>query len=164
MKKSVLAGVVLAAASVASVPAGAHCQVPCGIYDDLLRARLLAEHITTIERSIKGIQELAGKTAPVDVNQLVRWIENKDTHADLIAELASEYFLRQRIKAPAGDDPASAKKFADQLAALHGLLVTSMKAKQTVDSAIPGQLRELLARFDALYFSPEDLRYLEEHR
>jgi len=164
MKKTIALAVVATLAGLIGAPAGAHCQIPCGIYGDSLRIQMLEEHVTTLEKSIKSIAELAGKTAPADLNQLVRWIGNKDTHADYIAEIVTEYFLRQRIKAPAGDDAAAAKKYADQLAALHGLLTVSMKAKQTVDPAIPGQLRELLERFKGLYFSAEDLKHLAEHK
>lgn len=164
MKQTAAIALVVTLAALAAAPAGAHCQVPCGIYGDAMRVEMLAEHVTTIERSIKGITELAGKTSPADLNQLVRWVENKDAHADLIAEVVTEYFLRQRIKAPEGGDAAAQKRYADQLATLHALLTVSMKAKQTVDPAIPGQLRELLERLKALYFSAEDLKHLAEHR
>ena len=143
--------------------AQAHCQIPCGIYDDMLRIDMLAEDITTVERSIKGITELAGKTSALDINQIVRWVENKDHHADLIAEVVSEYFLRQRVKAPQGDDPAAARKYTDQLIALHGLLVTSMKAKQSVDPDTVRAMRELLERFKTLYFTPEQLAHAADH-
>ena len=141
----------------------AHCQIPCGIYDDMLRIRLMEEHVTTIERSLKGIQELAGKSAPGDVNQLVRWVENKDQHADFIGEIVTEYFLRQRVKAPGTEDPAALKKYTEQLLVLHGLLVTTMKAKQTVDPEIPATLRTLIDRFKALYFTEEELAHTAQH-
>lgn len=144
-------------ALVAAKPAQAHCQIPCGIFDDMLRIDMMTEDITTIERSIKAIADLAGKTSAADINQVVRWVENKDHHADLLAETVSEYFLRQRVKAPAGDDAAAAKKYADQLIALHGLLVTSMKAKQAVDLDTVKAMRDQLERFKSLYFTPEQL-------
>ncbi len=28
--------------------AAAHCEIPCGIYDDEMRINMIAEHITTI--------------------------------------------------------------------------------------------------------------------
>ena len=44
--------------------ATAHCEIPCGIYDDEMRFGMMAEHITTIEKSIKQIIELeTGKIA-----------------------------------------------------------------------------------------------------
>ena len=37
----------------------AHCEIPCGIYDDEMRIKMLAEHVTTIEKSMAQIQELS---------------------------------------------------------------------------------------------------------
>jgi nickel superoxide dismutase len=36
----------------------AHCEVLCGIYDDSLRMQMIAEHLTTIEKSMRKIVEL----------------------------------------------------------------------------------------------------------
>ncbi len=157
---AVLALVVLGLAPATS----AHCQIPCGIYDDMLRIRLLEEHVTTLEKSIKSIQALSGKQEAADVNQTVRWVKNKEVHADLMSEIVVEYFLRQRVKAPSGDDAAARKKYTDQLVVLHEILVTTMKAKQTVDAAIPGKLRAQVERFKALYFTPADLEHGKDHR
>jgi len=41
-----------------------HCQIPCGIYDDSVRFDMLAEHITTIEKSMKQITELSQVEKP----------------------------------------------------------------------------------------------------
>jgi len=154
-----------AAASLATATgASAHCQVPCGIFGDTMRIDMLLEDVQTIEKSITSIQALAGKTGAADLNQLVRWIENKDEHADRIADTVTEYFLRQRIKAPAaGATPELRARYVEQLEVLHGLLVASMRAKQTVDTAVPGQLRELVERLRKAYFSPEELAHAAGH-
>jgi nickel superoxide dismutase len=149
-------------AALASV-AGAHCQIPCGIYDDMMRIRMMEEHVTTIEKSIRLIGELSDATEPGDVNQLVRWISNKDQHADYIGEIVTEYFLRQRIKAPSSDDATARETYLKQLEVLHQLLRVSMKAKQTVDPKIGDKLRALIDQLSTLYFSPEDLKHLKEH-
>ncbi len=60
--------------------AAAHCQIPCGIYNDELRVQLIEEHIDTIEKSMKQIATL-GAQSPLDNNQLVRWVMNKEEHA-----------------------------------------------------------------------------------
>ena len=39
----------------------AHCQVPCGIYDDQARIHQLEEDATTIAKAITEINALAGK-------------------------------------------------------------------------------------------------------
>ena len=139
--------VVLGMAMVAGQPVMAHCQIPCGIYDDLLRVRMMEEHVTTIERSLKGLNDHLGKTGAADVNQRVRWVMNKEVHADLITEIVTEYFLQQRIKAPKSGDADGRKVYVERLESLHGILVSSMKAKQTVDPAHAAKLRELIGKF-----------------
>jgi nickel superoxide dismutase len=158
-----LAAVLLAVAP--SAPVRAHCQMPCGIYDDAMRIRMMQEDVTTIEKSIGMIEELSAKAekSAVDQNQLVRWVINKDHIADDLTGVVVEYFLQQRVKAPTSDDAAAMAKYVDQLKVLHELLVTSMKAKQTVDREIPGKLRDAIDRFAKLYFSKEDLEHLKEH-
>ena len=41
-----------------SVQAFAHCEIPCVIYDDEMRIRIINEHIVTVEKSMKQIIEL----------------------------------------------------------------------------------------------------------
>ena len=149
---------------IAATTVGAHCQIPCGIYDDMMRIRMLHEHVTTIDKSVRLIGELAGKHGAADINQIVRWVENKDQHADALAEIVVEYFLQQRVKAPQGDDQAARTRYLEQLQALHGLLVSSMKAKQTVDPEIAAVLTGQIERFSAAYFSEEQLEIMAQHR
>lgn len=129
------------------LPAGAlqaHCEIPCGIYDDRARMHLIAEHAGTIEKSMQQIMALQ-KAEPVDYNQLVRWVVNKESHADEIQEIVAQYFMTQRIK------PDSAN-YARQIAVLHEMLIAAMKCKQTTDLQHVTKLRELLKTFDGLYF------------
>ena len=72
----------------------AHCEIPCGIYDDKMRISLLEEHIATIEKSMGMIMELDNSK---NSNQTVRWIMNKEEHANKFQEIVSQYFLTQRI-------------------------------------------------------------------
>ena len=41
-------------------PLHAHCQIPCGIYDDHARVQSMLEDAATIEKSAKLIAELSG--------------------------------------------------------------------------------------------------------
>lgn len=123
--------------------AGAHCEIPCGIYDDEARLHEIAEHITTIEKSVMEITKLQ-QEKDINYNQLVRWINNKDDHANALQEVVSQYFLTQRIKF---DDAEYDKK----LAALHQMLVYAMKCKQTVDPAMVEKLRQAHQTFSVLY-------------
>jgi nickel superoxide dismutase len=124
--------------------AGAHCEIPCGIYDDQLRTKLIAEHATTIEKSMKQIIELS-KAKPINYNQLVRWVSNKEAHATKIQNIISQYFLTQRIK-------PDQKKYAEKLAVLHKMLIAAMKCKQTTDVSHVDALRAHLKDFELLYF------------
>ena len=125
--------------------ASAHCEIPCGIYDDQLRAQLIAEHASTIEKSMKQIMALS-KADPVNYNQLVRWVSNKEDHATEIQHIVSQYFMTQRIK-------ADQKKYSEKLMALHKILIAAMKCKQTTDLANVAALRKHLEEFKTLYFA-----------
>ncbi len=143
MKKimSIVAG--LAALFLMTGYAGAHCEIPCGIYDDEMRIELLFEHITTIEKSMNEIMAL-GKKDHDHSNQLIRWVMNKEQHADKFQEIVSQYFLTQRIK-------PSTDKYGEKLAVLHQMLVSAMKCKQSTDLGNVTTLRELTTKFKGLY-------------
>lgn len=124
--------------------AAAHCEIPCGIYDDEMRFRMIREHITTIEKSMRQITAIE-QTKPVNSNQLVRWVVNKEDHANQLQEIVSQYFLTQRI---VPED----KSYPEMLAALHQLLTSAMRCKQTVDLKHVVALKEQVAAFETLYF------------
>ncbi|UCC29202.1 MAG: hypothetical protein JSU86_13480 [Phycisphaerales bacterium] len=123
--------------------AGAHCQVPCGIYDDKARIAGLYEDTTTITKALKQISELAGKHDAQSLNQITRWITTKEAHASHIIEVISEYFLTQKVKpvAPGTDGyEAYLKKLADH----HAVMVAAMKTKQKADPAVADALHHAL--------------------
>jgi nickel superoxide dismutase len=122
----------------------AHCEIPCGIYDDQMRIKMMDEHITTIEKSMNEIIKL-GATEPLNYNQLVRWVMNKEHHADEVQEIVSQYFMTQRIK------PGS-KDYSKKLILLHKMLIQAMKCKQTTDHSHITAIRALLREFEGLYF------------
>jgi nickel superoxide dismutase len=149
----VATGLALAMA-VVPAPVDAHCQIPCGIYDDEMRFQMLDEHTTTIEKSMKEVVALSadpGKNA----NQLIRWVVNKDRHADEMAEIVTRYFLQQRIKI---DDP----HWAAKVKPCHEILFYAMKTKQTTDQANVDKLRAAVKALKNVYFTREQARHLEE--
>lgn len=143
-------------------PVFAHCQIPCGIYTDELRFQLLEEDFTTIEKSMTEIVKLSQEN-PVNYNQLVRWITNKEEHANKIQEVVNSYFLTQRIKPVESTDQKAYQEYTRKLSLLHQLLVYAMKAKQTTDLANVEKMRSLLKEFHEAYFGPEDKEHLQEH-
>lgn len=128
----------------------AHCEIPCGIYDDELRIALLKEHFITLEKSMVKIEELQ-KSEILNYNQIVRWVMNKEDHANKVQEIVQQYFLNQRIK-PLDSSSDKFTKYQRELTALHHLLVYSMKAKQTTDLMFIKKLNESLEQFEASYF------------
>jgi nickel superoxide dismutase len=125
--------------------ASAHCEIPCGIYDDEMRVKMIGEHITTIEKSMKQIIKLE-KDTHHNANQLIRWVMNKEQHANELQKIVTQYFMTQRIKP---DDKAYDRK----LSLLHQMLLAAMKCKQTTDLKQIEKLRALLKEFHALYFN-----------
>ena len=155
MKKYVFTALACVAAIALASTAGAHCQIPCGIFDDELRVQLIEEHITTVEKSMKKIAEL-GSANSTDFNQLVRWVDNKEAHAEEIQHIVTAYFLAQRIKTPPNhDDEEVVNQYLHKLALLHHIQVHAMKAKQSTDLEQIATLRELVAKFRTAYFGEE---------
>jgi len=129
----------------------AHCEIPCGIYGDSLRIEQISEHITTLEKSMNQINELS-KAGDKNYNQLVRWVVNKEEHAQKIQDIVSQYFLHQRIKPVDPSDSTAYGKYIKQLTQLHQLLVLAMKAKQTTDLSVIEKMRSTLHDFSHSYF------------
>jgi len=129
----------------------AHCEVPCGIYDDKMRVEMIREHITTIEKAMKQIAALSGE-ATANYNQIVRWTVNKEKHAEELQHIVQQYFMTQRIKPAHSEDGTMTKTYVDQLTLLHMMLIHAMKAKQTTDLEQVETLRSLTNKFDEAYF------------
>lgn len=128
----------------------AHCQIPCGIYGDETRFTLMREHVATIEKSMKQI-DLLGKDKQPDYNQLVRWVTNKEDHANELAEIVTYYFMAQRVKPASEENKAEYDKYIKKITLLHQILVQSMKAKQTINLETCTQLSTLIDQFEKAY-------------
>jgi nickel superoxide dismutase len=106
----------------------------------------MEEHVTTIEKSMKQIVEL-GTASEKNYNQIVRWVENKEHHADEIAGIVTEYFLQQRLKPMNPSETPEFAAYMKQLNLCHRLLVHSMKVKQSTDLEEIEKLRTVLHDF-----------------
>ena len=146
-RKMTAAGITLVVAGCATLaiwtmdarPADAHCQMPCGIYDDAARLTHLREDATTITKAISNIIELSGKHDPQAFNQAARWVAAKEDHASDVITIVAEYFLTQKVKpvAPGSDGyDAYLKKLADH----HAVMVAAMKTKQQANLAAAAAL------------------------
>ncbi len=104
----------------------AHCQIPCGIYDDYARVQSMLEDAATVQKSVKMMIALTGKTDVQSQNQMVRWVMNKEDHAQKVIDTISDYFLTQRVK-------PSQKDYSERLKHHHAVILAAMTAKQNAD-------------------------------
>lgn len=128
----------------------AHCQVPCGIYDDAARITHMHEDATTITKAIAQINELAAKTDAQSLNQAVRWVNTKEEHAADVIEIVSEYFLAQKVK-PVAPGAEGYDAYLKSLADHHAVIVAAMKAKQNTEASYAEALDKAIDALAAHY-------------
>jgi len=139
-----------------------HCEIPCGIYNDKMRCEMIEEHIKTIEKSINMINDLS-KERNINYNQLVRWVNYKEQHADEIQVIVSQYFMTQRVKPVEVQEADKYKEYINKLNILHEMLISAMKTKQTTDLEHVNDLRSLLKSFRTSYFGPQEKENEHNH-
>ncbi|MHC4128410.1 MAG: superoxide dismutase [Ni] [Planctomycetota bacterium] len=152
MRRSTLLTAVVAGMAASIFLAGiqararAHCEVPCGIYNDHARIDQMLQDATTIAKAVAEVRALAGQHDPQALNQAARWIANKEEHATRIQHTIAQYFLTQRVK-PAPVGAAGYDDYVTKLIRHHAVMVAAMKAKQAVD---PGRVEDLRAAIEAI--------------
>ena len=150
MKRSLLLSVALLLLPARFV--GAHCEVPCGIFADQRRFEEMLEDQTTIAKAITSIEAIAEERSSaanvLGINQSVRWVTTKETHATNTQHIIAQYFMTQRIK-PGSDD------YGKQLMAAHAVMVNAMKCKQSADPATAEALRKSILDFYRAYEGKE---------
>ena len=127
----------------------AHCEVPCGIYADQRRFEMMLEDQATIAKAITSIGELAGKTDGQSVNQAVRWVNTKESHATNTQHIIAQYFMTQRIKS------TDTEGYVKKLTGAHAVMVAAMKCKQGVDANSAAALRKAILDFYRAYEGKE---------
>ena len=161
-KNLLIAGIFMLIFTTANHRSYAHCEIPCGIFEDTVRVELIKEHITTIEKSMKMIIELSNEESP-DYNQIVRWVINKEDHANKIQKIVSQYFLHQRIKPVEPENEELYEKYIERLTLLHDLSIYAMKAKQTTDLSYIKKLSRAIHDFEHAYFHTHDHDHGHKH-
>ena len=134
--------------------ASAHCQVPCGIFGDELKFGEFEQHVETIAKASRLINELAAKEelTATDRQQLIRWTITKEAHATKIIEETATYFLAQRVK-------VGANHYAEKIELLHHIIVFSMKAKQSANGEAVTTLTVKIAAFKELYLNHDNAHH-----
>jgi len=150
MKRPILALCALAVFTPASI--SAHCQVPCGIYDDNNVISKMHTDWETIAKATKKINELS-KDPSKNAHQLTRWIMNKESHAQAIQSTITDYFLAQRLKV--GEAETDKESYLKKLTTCHKVIVATMKCKQGSDPKAVEELHELFHEFENLFGQKE---------
>ena len=92
----------------------------------LMQIIQIQEDLSTIEKSMEMLKSIQKNPDPQTLNQIGRWINSKEEHAQNIQNITSEYFLTQRIK-------TNTDNYNKKIVILHKLLLSAMKCKQTVE-------------------------------
>ncbi len=104
----------------------------------------MLEDTATIRKAVSQIADLAGNSDPQSQNQLVRWVMNKEQHAQNIIDTIGDYFLTQRVK-------ASQQDYAQRLQNHHAVIVASMRAKQNSDVEAVNELQAAIESIAPYY-------------
>jgi len=144
MKRLLTVAVMIGATLVPMSFLAAHCEVPCGIYDDGARFTEMLEDQATIAKAIAGIQELSQDHDANVINQMIRWVHTKETHATNVQQTIAQYFMTQKIKA---DD----ENYVGRLTAAHSVMVAAMKCKQSAEPATAEALKASIEAFQKAY-------------
>ncbi len=123
----------------------AHCQMPCGIYDDQMVYDQINQYYLTMFKGVKALENNKFQTDE-DKNHFVRWVMTKDRLSDEVAMMITTYFLQQKIL-PIEDNN-------ELLKSLHRLLFLLVAIKQNVDIKIVKDFGNEWEKFKTS-FSPE---------
>ena len=138
-----------------------HCQVPCGIYDDAARIVIIHEDIQTIRKSITKINELSdGESSAQSMNQLVRWVNTKEEHAQHIQDIVLNYFLAQRIK-PKEKGETEFENYVSLTTTCQKIIFHAMKSKQNTDLSLLDPLKRQINMLTDIYFDDHGKQHLK---
>lgn len=149
MPRKLYAVLPLLVLSIAGRIAGAHCEVPCGIYADERRFLSMLEDQTTIAKALAQINELSSLKDTQSANQFVRWVNTKESHATSVQHTIAQYFMTQRIKS------SDKEGYTKKLTAAHAVMVAAMKCKQTAEAGSAEALRNAILDFYRAYEGKE---------
>ena len=111
----------------------------------------MEENITTIEKAMTQVIALTKEATP-NYNQIVRWVMNKEKHAEELSDIVTYYFMAQRLPLVPKTDEKNYAAYQEKLELLHQLLFYTMKSKQSTDLTVIKTMRDLLKKFEEAYF------------
>jgi len=122
----------------------------------------MIEDLKTIEKAIVKINNLSKhQSNSQDMNQLVRWVETKEEHAQNIQDIISAYFLAQRIK-PKEKGEKAYKQYVSLVSSCQKIIFHAMKCKQNTDLSHAKTLRLQIDSLIENYFDKKEKANLKE--
>lgn len=121
----------------------AHCQMPCGIYHDDMVFDQIDQYVETMYKAISILKDNKSQT-PRDRNEFTRWVLQKETASDEVADTITTFFLQQKIK-PGEQDTIK------RITAAHKLLFLLVGIKQNVDLAIVEEFADQWEKFKLMF-------------
>jgi nickel superoxide dismutase len=110
---------------VAPVALNAHCQMPCGIYHDNMVYDQIDQFVETVYKGITVLNDSKFSNSR-ERNECIRWVAEKESSCNNVAELILTYFLQQKIKPGEADT-------VKRLTTAHNLLFLLVAIKQNTD-------------------------------
>ena len=112
----------------------------------------MLEDASTVEKATNQIITLSNDidskqtSTPIaqNYNQLARWVNNKEIHAEKIISTIANYFLTQRIK-------PTQKDYLERLGKHHAVILAAMKAKQNASITESNALKVAIQNL-AIYY------------
>lgn len=120
-----------------------HCQMPCGIYHDEMVYDQIDQYAETMYKAISEINASKFET-PKERNQFVRWVYQKETQSNEIANLITTYFIQQKIK-PDEEDTTTKTLLAQKL------LFLLVQIKQNTEVKLVHEFMEEWEKFKHLF-------------
>ena len=90
------------------------------------------------------INELSDQADIQSSQQFIRWVNNKEAHAEAIIQMISNYFLTQRIK-PSQED------YNQRLMDHHSVIIQAMKVKQSSSMDAAALLTSSIKKLEQYY-------------
>ena len=101
------------------------------------------------------------KTVPKDLNQLVRWVNTKEEHAQHIQDVIMQYFLAQRVK-PKNVSDEGYTDYVSLTLSCQKIIFHAMKCKQNTEVSYSEiLLKEVNLLIDS-YFDDHGKQHLNE--
>lgn len=121
----------------------AHCQMPCGIYHDDMVFDQIDQYVETMVKAVTVLEDNKFSTLS-ERNEAIRWVMEKESESNNVAELITCFFLQQKIK-PGESDTAK------RVLSAHKLLFFLVKIKQTVDISVVSDFYEEWEKFKLMF-------------